>query len=97
MVRWAEAKNEGACRIRSDALGALAHSILILSAILDPTVVLIGGAARDLLDIDLIEMTERLASQTAAPPLLDFAHLEADAVLHAAQMRCWRRILAGGI
>jgi predicted NBD/HSP70 family sugar kinase len=97
LVRWAEAKNEGACRIRSEALDALAHSILILSAILDPTVVLIGGAARDLVDIDLIEMTERIASQTHAPPTLDFAHLDSDAVLQAAQMRCWRRILAGGI
>ena len=97
LVRWAETKNENACRIRSDALDALAHSILILSAILDPTVVLIGGAARGLLDIDLIEMTERIASQTAAPPALAFAHLDSDAVLQAAQMRCWRRILAGGI
>jgi predicted NBD/HSP70 family sugar kinase len=97
LVRWAEAKNEDACRIRSDALDALTHSILILSAILDPTVVLIGGAARDLLDIDLIEMTERLASQTPTPPALDFAHLHDDAILQAAQMRCWRRILAGGI
>jgi predicted NBD/HSP70 family sugar kinase len=97
LVRWAEAKNEDACRIRSDALDALAHSILILSAILDPTVVLIGGAARDLLDIDLIAMTERLVSQTPAPPALEFAHLDSGAVLQAAQMRCWRRILAGGI
>jgi len=97
MPRRAEAKNEDACRIRSDALDTLAHSILILAAILDPTVVLIGGAARDLLDIDLIEMTERLASQTPAPPALEFAHLDSGAVLQAAQMRCWRRILAGGI
>jgi len=97
LVRWAEAKNESACKIRSDALDALAHSILILSAILDPTVVLIGGAARGLLDIDLIEMSERLASQTPAPPALDFAHLDTGAVLQAAQLRCWRRILAGGV
>lgn len=97
LVRWAEAKNEDACGIRSDALDALAHSILILSAILDPTVVLVGGAARDLLGIDLLSMTERLASQTATPPALDFAHLDSGAVLQAAQMRCWRRILAGGI
>lgn len=97
LVRWAEAKNEDACRIRSDALDALAHSILILSAILDPTVVLVGGAARDLLGIDLLTMTERLASQTATPPALDFAHLDSGAVLQAAQMRCWRRILAEGI
>lgn len=97
LVRWAEAKNESACRIRSDALDSLAHSILILSAILDPTVVLIGGAARGLLDIDLVEMTERLASQTPAPPALDFAHLDGNAVLRSAQMRCWRRILAGGV
>jgi predicted NBD/HSP70 family sugar kinase len=97
LVRWAEAKNEDACKIRSDALDALAHSILILSAILDPTVVLVGGAARDLLGIDLLTMTERLASQTAKSPALDFAHLDSGAVLQAAQMRCWRRILAGGI
>lgn len=97
LVRWAEAKNEDACKIRSDALDALAHSILVLSAILDPTVVLVGGAARELLDIDLLAMTERLASQTSTPPTLDFAHLDSGAVLQAAQIRCWRRILAGGI
>lgn len=97
LVRWAESKDESACRIRSQVLDALAHSILILSAIVDPTVVLIGGAARDLLDIDLIKVTERLASQMPAPPALEFAQLDSGAVLQSAQMRCWRRILAGGI
>ena len=97
LVLWAEKKNDSACRIRSDVLDALSHSILMLSAILDPAVVLLGGAARDLVEIDLCQMSERLASERPAPPALVFAHLDSDAVLQAAQTRCWRRILAGGI
>lgn len=97
LIRWADLGNEHAREIRSDVLDTLAHAILILSAVLDPTVVLVGGAARDLSDVDLKEMTARLASQIPAPPALAFAHLDGDAVLQSAQTRCWGRVLAGGI
>lgn len=97
LIRWADLGYKHAREIRNDVLDTLAHAILILSAVLDPTVVLVGGAARDLSDVDLKEMTARLASQSPAPPALAFAHLDSDAVLHSAQTRCWRRVLAGGI
>jgi len=97
LIRWADLGNEHAREIRSDVLDTLAHAILILSAVLDPTVVLVGGAARDLSDVDLKEVAARLASQIPAPPALAFAHLDSDAVLRSAQTRCWRRVLAGGI
>jgi predicted NBD/HSP70 family sugar kinase len=97
LIRWADLGNEDARVIRSDVLDTLAHAVLILSAVLDPTVVLVGGAARDLSDVDLKEMTARLASQSPTPPALAFAQLDSDAVLHSAQTRCWRRVLAGGI
>jgi len=44
-----------------------------------------------------IDITALLVSQTPAPPALGFGHLGSDAVLQAPQMRCWHRILAGGI
>jgi len=97
LIRWADAGNEHAGEIRSDALDTLAHAILVLSAVLDPTVVLLGGAARDLRDVELKELTDRLESQMPAPPELAFAHLDSEAVLQSAQARCWRRVLAGGI
>jgi len=97
LIRWADAGNEHAREIRSDALDTLAHAILVLSAVLDPTVVLLGGAARGLRDVELKEMTDRLERQMPTPPALGFAHLDSEALLQSAQARCWRRVLAGGI
>ncbi|MGV8897600.1 MAG: ROK family protein [Rhodoglobus sp.] len=97
LIRWANAGNEHASGILGDALDTLAHSILILSAVLDPTLVLLGGAARGLGDVELKEIAVRLESHMPTPPALGFAYLDSEAVLQSAQARCWRRVLAGGI
>ncbi|MGO4105551.1 ROK family protein [Leifsonia sp. YAF41] len=97
LVRWAESGNTEARAIRTAVLDALTQSILILSVILDPTVVLIGGAAADLTALDLAELGERLALRTPALPVIDFAQLGTEALISAAHEQCWQRILAGGI
>lgn len=97
LVDFTAQGNTDAQTIHAEVLSALTQSILILSAILDPSVVLLGGAATELGATELDKITARLVAQTPAPPALMFAQLGSDALILAAQAQCWRRILSGGI
>lgn len=86
-----------AIQIRADIIAGFAHAIAMTTAILDPAIVLLGGHAREFGDQERADIAAAITKRLPFIPQLEYAQLDADAVLDAARGRCWSRVLAGGL
>ncbi len=97
LLALAEDGDEAAQSIRAELLAGFATSISLATAMLDPSVVILGGEARDFADAECEEIRSVLTRRLPFVPVLQPATLNPDAVLDAARARCWNTVLAGGI
>lgn len=97
LLALADAGDPAAVRIRADVLTAFSHAIAVITALLDPHVILLGGHARAFREAEHREMLQPLRGELPFLPDVRSAHPKPDAILDAALNRCWQQLLAGGL
>jgi predicted NBD/HSP70 family sugar kinase len=97
LLDLADAGDEFAIAVRRDIIAAFAHAVTLMTAILDPAAVLLGGHARSFRESERAEIAASLGSHLPFRPEVMFAQHGPAAVLDAARDRCWRNVLAGGL
>lgn len=97
LLALADSGDPIAQEVRRDVLAAFSRVIGVISALLDPHVVLLGGHARAFRDPEREEILAALRPSVPFPPEVRAALSEPDAVLESALNRCWTQLLAGGL
>lgn len=97
LLALADAGDPAARRLRSEVLASFSHAIAVITAILDPHVILLGGHARAFRAAEHAEMLDPLRGGLPFLPEVRAARSNPDAVLDSALNRCWQQLLAGGL
>lgn len=97
LLALADSGDEAAQRIRADVISAFSHAIAVITALLDPHVILLGGHARAFREVEHREMLDPLRGELPFLPEVRSAQPKPDAILDSALNRCWQQLLAGGL
>ncbi|MDQ0614757.1 putative NBD/HSP70 family sugar kinase [Microbacterium sp. W4I4] len=97
LLALADDGDAAALRIRADVLAAFSHAIAVITTLLDPHVILLGGHARSFRESERSAMLEALRGELPFLPDIRSARPKPDAVLDSALNRCWQQLLAGGL
>ncbi|UNK71001.1 ROK family protein [Microbacterium sp. H1-D42] len=97
LLALADSGDQAALHIRTDVITAFSHAIAVITALLDPHVILLGGHARAFRERDHDEMLQPLRGDLPFLPTVRPASPKPDAVLDSALNRCWQQLLTGGL
>ena len=97
LLALADAGDPAAQTLRTEILASFSHAIAVITAILDPHVILLGGHARAFRPEDHAEMLEPVRRNLPFAPDVRAARANPNAVLDSAVNRCWQQLLTGGL
>lgn len=97
MLQLADDGHETALAVRGDVIAAFAYAITVLTAILDPAVIILGGRARAFRERERSDIAASVSSRMPFHADLVFSRASDDGVLDSARRRAWSHVLSGGL